>query len=287
MQEDSRIAFRQELLLSNQDLAATCTLLSLAGAACSAAYMQYEVIQYPALRSYLHFYPMLFYLLVLLWAASWLLLKYIRSHYSPEEPTHHWRGYLLIYWPAALLLLTNWLLALLASQATGSFVFACWYAFTLVLLPFFHAIPRYLQLVLFGLLQAACFMLLYRTGSPFTWPVLTGTTIIGIVLYVISQHFLANSSRQFHAAHAMRQEYIEIQLGMLRNNEQLRKTVHDLRNPVASIQLFTEFMLKYAVENDPELTDNLESVLECCRQMNEALNEVSKQRVASTPQEKG
>ncbi len=106
-------------------------------------------------------------------------------------------------------------------------------------------------------------------------PILVFTTLLGCILYLTGSRLVTALHVQFEAGNDRQQAYYDMQLRLQQTSELTRRTLHDLRTPIASIQLFTEFMLKYAADKDAELKDNLESVHECCRQANELLNETS------------
>ncbi|RFM26378.1 histidine kinase dimerization/phospho-acceptor domain-containing protein [Deminuibacter soli] len=276
-------ALGEELLLNNRDLAITCTIAGFVLAVISVLFVHFQP---QAMASQVQqWYLYLLYALLLLFTTGWLLLKFLLgSDDTPEQKNKRTRRF-FIYGYVAVLLAADLLIATLATDITGMWLFACWYIFTLITLPFFQVVKPLVHLLLALLLQALSVLVLRQAGMQ-SWlvPWLAGSSVLMGAAYLLGSRVHLAITRQVIAARLMREEYVDIQFKLLQNNQLIRKTVHDLRNPVASIQLLTEYMLKYSATGDDELSGNLQSILECCQQMNGALTDTIKQRhEAGTP----
>lgn len=262
------------MLLNNRDLAFTCTLLGFAGTLLCLVYV-YTTRYFSQGNAYTRHIPVCFAML-LLFGIGMLLLKYLLGSDDTSERINQRSRRLFIQGYAVVLLAADWALALLAQTTGGGFLFLYWYVVTVITLPFFHVISPLVHVLLLLALQAAGVLVLWQlAGEQFVyWAIcgLTASTAVILTIYILCARLHTDITRQLTNTETIQEAYVDIQLKLQQNNAQLRKTVHDLRNPVASAQLFAEFLLKYTANSNKELAANLESILECCKQMNDTLN---------------
>lgn len=72
----------------------------------------------------------------------------------------------------------------------------------------------------------------------------------------------------------MRENFIAMQQLLYKREKEFYKLKHDLKTPITSIQLMSEFLLNSNSGDVQEQKQQLTLIIECCRQMNHQLESV-------------
>lgn len=278
MQAENKNIFRHELLQNNLKLAATCTLIGFQAALVSACYTYYLVLTHPSYYTPLQYHAPLLCTIALLFGTTWLLVRNSRYKHNAPMQENDRRGRLAIYCYMLLVLLTDIILAFITRDTVGALLFTCWYIMTIVTLPYFHVLKKRTHILFSVLLQICAFVMLYyalpEAYNTLIVPVLIFTSGIIAIIHLLSYRILHYNTRQFIASDTTRKTYIDYQLRLHEENQSINRMVHDLRNPIASIQLLAQFTQKNSIDNAEECTENLNIILECCRQINLLLDDI-------------
>lgn len=274
MQDDNHFSIRNQYLSGDQKLLSLCLLAGLTGALLSSLWVCTLFYSEPApAKQLLNSLPV-FGVAALVFSAIFLSQR-SRKQNSAVLPARFVTTGIPLY--AGMLCCVHLALSLLMKDAGNIMLFVCWEVFAVISLPFFHTLKKSFHFCMGAILQAGNIILLSRLAGTHFWVWVTPVVLLsgGLMLlaYLLTQQYTQPVMVLPLPAPAKTEDAgAALQLHLLNKNKAINKLIHDFRNPLANIQLLTDYIQQYTTETK-DAQNELQLIIESCQQLNTLLDE--------------
>lgn len=274
MQDENHFTIRNQYLSGDQKLLSTCLLAGFTGALLSSLWVCALFYSEQAGGKQLPGSLPVFGTAALVFAAAFLYIRNRKKNSAVLPDGFVTRGACLY---TGMLCSIQLALSLLTKDTGSLILFVCWEVFAVISLPFFHTLKKSFYLCAGVILQAGHVILLSRLAGSYFWVWITPVLLLsgGLMLLacLLTRQYtqpvmvlpLPEPVKTGDAGTAQ-------QVHLLNKNKAIHKLIHDFRNPLANIQLLTDYIQQYTTQTK-DAQNELQLIIESCQQLNTLLDE--------------